>query len=279
MEKRSQGWRELDSFVDTHCHLNFNLFEADLDQVLERAGQAGVDRLVLPGIDLETSRQVLKLCEQYPTCSAAVGVHPNDALSWDGETLAELRDLCAHPAVVAVGEIGLDYHWHKAPPELQQSILLMQLDLAAEMGKPVILHSREALADLWPMLREWQQELVRQGSPLVGRCGVLHSYDGDLTTAQDALAHGFQIGVGGPVTFKNAPQKQALVQALPLEGLLLETDAPFLAPQPMRGRRNEPAYIPVIAEKIAQLHTQPLAKVAQITTQNAERLLGWRLDR
>lgn len=269
----------MDSFVDTHCHLNFNLFDADLDQVFARAAQAGVERMLLPGIDLETSRQVVQLCEQHPNCSAAVGVHPNDALTWDAQTLPALRDLCQHPSVVAIGEIGLDYYWHKAPPDVQQRILRLQLELAVEMSKPVIIHSRQSLADLWPMLQNWQQELAHQGGSLVGRCGVLHSYDGDLATALTALEHGFQIGIGGPVTFKNALQKQALVQALPLEGLLLETDAPFLAPQPMRGRRNEPANIPVIAEKIAQLHTQPLAKVAQITTRSAERLLGWRLDR
>jgi TatD DNase family protein len=269
----------LDSFVDTHCHLNFNLFEADLNQVLERASQAGVDRIVIPAIDLESSRQVLRLCEQHPNWFAAVGVHPNDVLTWDEHTLRSLRELCGHPGVVAIGEIGLDYYWHKAPPDLQQRVFRMQLELAAEMSKPVIVHSRQALADVWHMLRAWQQEIAHLDSRLLDRCGVLHSYDGDLGTALEALKHGFWIGIGGPVTFKNAPQKQALVQALPVEGLLLETDAPFLAPQPMRGRRNEPAYIPVIAEKISQLHTQPLATVAQITTHNAERLFGMEIDR
>ncbi len=269
----------MDSFVDTHCHLNFNLFENDLDQVLERAWQAGVERIVIPAIDLETSYQVVKLCEKYPNCFAAVGVHPNDALTWTEHTLPELRALSAHPSVVAIGEIGLDYYWHKAPPDLQQRIFRQQLELAAEMSKPVLVHSRESLGDLWPMLSCWQKELAALPTALTGRCGVLHSYDGDLATALSALEHGFWIGVGGPVTFKNALQKQTLVRALPLEGLLLETDAPFLAPQPMRGRRNEPAYIPVVAEKIAQLHTQPLTNVAQITTRSAERLLGWRSDR
>lgn len=269
----------MDSFVDTHCHLNFNLFEPDLDQVLDRARQAGVERILIPAIDLESSYQVVKFCERYPHCFAAAGVHPNDALTWDEQTLPALRSLCAHPSVIAVGEIGLDYYWHKAEPQLQQRIFQLQLELAAETAKPVLIHSRQSLKELWPLLARWQHELAEQHSPLVGRCGVLHSFDGDLATAQTALAHGFRIGIGGPVTFKNAQQKQTVVQSLPLEGLLLETDAPFLAPQPMRGRRNEPAYIPVIAEKIAQLHTQPLALVAQITTRSAESLLGWRSDR
>jgi TatD DNase family protein len=159
------------------------------------------------------------------------------------------------------------------------NVFSQQLALAAEIGKPVIIHSRNSLIEVWSLLKEWQQQLLHQRNPLAGRCGVLHSYEGDLETAMQALEVGFSIGVSGPVTFKNAPDRQNLMAALPLEGLVLETDAPFLAPQPVRGRRNEPAFIPLIAEKIAELHAQSLAIVAQMTTQNSERLLGWRPER
>ena len=268
----------MERFVDTHCHLNFNLFEADFAQVLERAWQAGIERILIPAIDLATSRQVVELSERDPRLYSAVGVHPNDAISWDEQTLAELRRLAQHPRVLAIGEIGLDYYRDRAPRALQQRILSAQLDLAAELAKPVLIHSRQSLQDLWPVLLSWQRKLASQQHPLSSRCGVLHSYEGDLPTALDALAHSFKIGISGPVTFRNAADKQKLVASLPLEGLLLETDAPFLAPQPVRGQRNEPAYIPMIAEKIAELQAQPRALVAEITTRSADHLLGWRSD-
>jgi TatD DNase family protein len=268
----------VEEFVDTHCHLNFNLFEADLAPVLERSWQSGVRRILMPGIDLATSRQVIELSERFPWLYAAVGIHPNDALTWDSQTLHELRLLAQHPRVLAIGEIGLDFYRDRAPRDLQQDVLLQQLALAAEIGKPVLIHTRNSLSDAWSTLETWQQQLLRDHSPLANRCGVLHSFDGDLETARMAIEHGFMIGISGPVTFKNAPDRQKLVAALPVDGLLLETDAPFLAPQPVRGRRNEPAFIPLIAEKIAELHSQSRAAVAQITTRNSERLLGWRAD-
>ena len=263
------------NFVDTHCHLNFDSFETDLNQVLENAWQAGIERILMPGVDLETSRQVIALSERDPRLFAAVGVHPNDALTWDDSTLKELHNLAEHPRVLAIGEIGLDFYRDRAPKELQKKILGEQLGLAAETGKPVLIHSRQSIHELWPILSEWQSQLDWQ-HPLAGKCGVLHSYDGDLATALDAVKEGFFIGVSGPVTFRNAPERQSLVASLPLKAILLETDAPFLAPQPYRGRRNEPAYIPVIAKKIAELHDQPLAVIADATFTNADRLLGWR---
>ncbi len=268
----------MDRFVDTHCHLNFNLFATDLEQVLERARLAGVGPILMPGIDLETSRQVVALSERHPGLYAAVGVHPNDATSWEEGTTSELRRLAQHPRVLAIGEIGLDFYRDRAPRDLQHKILVAQLELAEELGKPAIIHSRQSLDELWPVLLSWQQGLASQQHPLAQRCGILHSYDGDLAVAQQALAHGFWIGISGPVTFRNAPERQKLVTALPLEGCLLETDAPFLAPQPRRGQRNEPAFIPMIADKIAELHSKPRALVAEITTRNAEHILGWRSD-
>jgi TatD DNase family protein len=265
-------------FVDTHCHLNFNLFEPDLSEVLDRAWQSGITRILMPGIDLETSRAVVNLCERDPRLYAAVGFHPNDATAWTDSAARELAELAHHPRVLAIGEIGLDYYRDRAPRDVQQHVLEAQLDLAAELGKPVVIHSRQSLVDLWPRLAHWQESLVKSGSPLSVAPGVLHSFDGNSVTALAAIEKNFFIGIGGPVTFRNANERQQLVKQLPLTGLVLETDAPFLAPQPVRGRRNEPAYIAMIAEKIAELHSQPLAQVAEVTTQNAGRLLGWRSE-
>ncbi len=262
-------------FVDTHCHLNFNSFEADLDQVLENAWQAGIERILMPAVDLETSRQVIRLSERDPRMFAAIGIHPNDALTWDDATLQELRILAKHPRVLAIGEIGLDFYRDRAPQDLQKQILWEQLALAAEIGKPVLIHSRQSLHELWPILSDWKNQLDEQ-SPLAEKCGVLHSYDGDLETALAAVMQGFYIGISGPVTFRNAPERQSLVASLPVEAMLLETDAPFLTPHPYRGRRNEPGYIPLIASKIADLHSQPLEVIAEVTFTNADRLLGWR---
>lgn len=229
----------------------------------------------MPAVDLESSRQVIKISEMDPRLFAAVGVHPNDALTWNDATLDELRILANHPKVLAVGEIGLDYYREHAPHDLQKKILRGQLDLAAEIGKPVLIHSRQSLHELWQILSVWQVQLGKL-HPLAGNCGVLHAYEGDLATAMEAIAQGFYIGIGGPVTFRNAQARQLLVTALPITGILLETDAPFLAPQPYRGRRNEPSYIPVIARKISELHSQPLEVIAEVTFTNSDQLLGWR---
>lgn len=263
-------------FVDTHCHLNFNSFQEDLDTVLNNAWQAGIERILMPAIDIETCRQVIDLCDRDARLFAAVGIHPNEAATWDHATRDQLLNFARHPRVLAIGEIGLDYYRERAPHAAQKAILQQQLALAGQVYKPVLIHSRQSMHDLWPLLMDWQDQLVRQDHPLAGRCGVLHSYDGDLATAHAASQHGFMIGISGPLTFRNAPEKQAVAAALPLESLLLETDAPFLTPHPFRGRRNEPAYIPLIAEKLAELHQQPLSVVAEVTFANADRLLGWR---
>lgn len=263
-------------FADTHCHLNLNLFQSDLNEVLERALQQGVERILIPGIDLETSRRAVQLSEANDHLYAAVGVHPNDAVSWQKGTLAELKELTSSPRVVAIGEIGLDYFRDFAPADLQKEILLAQLTLAAETRKPVIIHSRRSLVDLWQILTTWHKTLLDHNSTLAQRPGVLHAYEGDLETARQAIQLGFQIGIGGPVTFKNAKERQTVAASLPLQNILLETDAPFLAPHPFRGLRNEPGYVVWVAEKIAVLHSRPLAEIAAVTTNNADRFFGWR---
>lgn len=264
--------------TDTHCHLNFNIYEADRERVLARAWEAGLERLLIPAIDLTSGEATVELAESHPNIYAAVGVHPNDALSWGVETLAQLRELAAHPKVVAIGEIGLDYYRDRTPRELQQRVLRQQLELAAELRLPVILHNRQAGEDLLEILRVWQMQRVTTSLPLAGRPGVLHSFsdrEDREEVARQALSLDFFIGVSGPVTFRNAENLQRVIASLPLESLLVETDAPFLTPHPLRGQRNEPAYVRLIAGKIAELHAQSFETVAQITTANARRLFDW----
>lgn len=268
----------MDVFVDTHCHLNLNLFQDDLPEVLDRAGLLGVERILVPGVDLETSRRAVLLAEEYPNLFAAVGVHPNDAATWTGSSLAELRALARSPRVLAIGEIGLDYYRNFAPPQLQKEILMVQLDLAKEVDKPVVIHSRQSLSDLWQILSSWIQGAEPTAILPLQSPGVLHSFDGDLETALQAIKKGFMIGVSGPVTFHNALERQEIVSGLPLANILIETDAPYLTPHPYRGRRNEPAYVVYVAEKIAAIKGLSISEVAAVTTSNADRIFGWRTN-
>ncbi len=269
--------------TDTHCHLDFNKFDADRDEVLARAWAAGLTRILIPGITLPSSRAAVKLAESHPRLFAAVGIHPNDVDKFHVDTLPHLREIAKNPKVVAIGEIGLDYYWDRAPHDHQQKVLQEQLGLAAELRLPIILHSREkgdtphgaCAEDLMKILEEWVNRLKVEKNPLAERPGMLHSFSGTRETAQRAIQLGFYIGVTGPVTFKNVRERQEVVAALPLELLLIETDAPFLAPHPHRGQRNEPAFVGEIADKIAQLHSRNLEEVTATTSTSAAQLFSW----
>ncbi len=277
------------SLTDTHCHLDFHKFDPDRSAVIERAMQTGIRKILIPALDWDTSLAVLALARSDPMLHAAVGFHPTDAEKWTIDSPLRLRELIAGdsapPKIVAIGEIGLDYYWVKEPQKQahQREVLVQLLRLAAATDRPAILHMREendawhgeASADLLDILTDWHTELAQAGSPLLERAGVLHSFNGTLETAERALALGFYIGVTGPVTYKNAGQKRQVISSLPLERLLIETDAPFLAPVPVRGQRNEPAYVAHIADKIAEIHSKRPAEVAGITTGNAARLFAW----
>ena len=230
---------------------------------------------MVPGIDLETSRQAIQLSERDPRLFAAVGVHPNDCAGWTDANLRVLRELAAHPRVRAIGEIGLDYYWEETSHELQAEVLRAQLTLAEELNLPVVIHNRESFHDLWPILEAWQQHLTQVGSALAETPGVLHSFEGEIAQAKAAVNQHFLLGISGPVTFKNARARQDLVAAMPIDALLIETDAPYLTPDPFRGRRNEPAHVVRITDKIAELQQQRLERVAAITARNASRLFRW----
>jgi TatD DNase family protein len=271
--------------TDTHCHLDFNKFDEDRLAVLQRASEAGVERILVPGLDLKSSWSAIQLAESHPHLYAAVGFHPTDLENFSEKAFEELKSLVDHPKVVAVGEIGIDYYWVKEAQKqaLQREVLKKQLDFARSINKPVIIHMREendawfgqASVDLLAILSEWHKKLQAENHPLAEKPGVLHSYNGNLETAQAALDLNFYIGVTGPVTYKNAEEKRRIIGQIPLERLLIETDAPFLAPVPQRGKRNEPAFVVYIADKIAEIHKTTREQVAKITTENAERLFGW----
>ena len=262
--------------IDSHCHLDLEQFDADRSAVIAQARAQGVDLIINPGIDLQHSRQAVALAEAHPGIYAAVGVHPNSSHDFTPETLEELRTLCDHPKVVAVGEIGLDYHWETVTPKVQKQAFVAQLGLAAEAGLPVIIHSRESNKDVSTILHAWvhREEFIHSKLAQRPYTGVLHAYSGDLAMAREAYEWGFVLSLGGPVTYKNARQLHELTPQLRLDRLMLETDAPFLTPHPHRGTRNEPAHIGLIRDKLAMLYDLTPEKVAVITTQVAIRFFG-----
>lgn len=272
--------------TDTHCHLDLTKFDEDRGAVIQRALETGIERILVPALDLESSKAVIKLANSQPNIFAAVGFHPTDLDTWTDSSISDLHDLITTTEkIVAIGEIGLDYYWVKKPDKqaLQRKYLKQQLQLAQEVGLPVVIHMREendawfgqASTDLLEILTAWQNELKAQDHPLAEKPGVLHSFNGTLETAQTALEYNFYIGVTGPVTYKNAEQKQNIMKEIPLNKLLIETDAPFLAPVPHRGKRNEPAFVAHIADKIAEIHMTTREQVANITSANANHLFGW----
>ena len=272
--------------TDTHCHLDFNKFNEDRDAVIQRALDAGVERILVPSLELESSKAVIELANSHSIIYAAIGFHPTDLETWKDTSTKDLQHLSmSTDKIVAIGEIGLDYYWVKEPEKqaLQREYLKHQLQLAQETNLPIIIHMREA-NDEWfgpasihllEILTEWQGNLKSTSHPLAEKPGVLHSFNGTLETAQKAIDLNFYIGVTGPVTYKNAEEKRNVIKQLPLEKLLIETDAPFLTPVPYRGKRNEPAFVAHIADKIAEIHMTTREQVAEITSVNANHLFGW----
>ena len=290
---------QLEQWVDTHAHLDSAKFDGDREAVIRRAREAGVWPVVTIGADLASSRAAVALAERYSGLYATVGVHPHSASSVEAGTLDALRELARHPRVVAVGEVGLDYYYEFSPREVQREVFEAQLALADEVGKPVAVHLRDQRGQMGVyalavrVLSEWVSGRASRGGhgdaptsverkasaaghrdapATVGGAGVLHCFSGTLEVARAMIGLGFYLGVDGPVTYPNARALQAVVAALPLERLVLETDCPYLAPQARRGKRNEPGYLPYIGEKVAELHGVETTRVAKVTRKNAVRL-------
>ena len=251
-------------FVDTHCHLNDEKFNADINEVISRAVEAGVTRIINFGDTLNNSDRVVELAVEHEELYAGIGVHPEEAFDMSQDDLDRLAASTKHEKVVAIGEIGLDYYWEKDADRrrLQQKIFVAQLDVARQLDLPVCIHERDAHGDAMTILK-------REGR---GLRGVMHCYSGSLEMARELWKMGWLIGVDGPLTFKNAAKLPEIVKAAPLDMLLIETDAPYMAPTPHRGKRNEPSYVVLVAEKLAELRAEPLELIARQTTLNAERL-------
>ncbi|MGI8688419.1 MAG: TatD family hydrolase [Thermomicrobiales bacterium] len=254
-------------FCDSHAHLDAPQFDDDRAALLQRAAGAGVRAIINVGYNPGTWPTTLALAATHPGVFACLGFHPNDAATWDDAMIATLAELHAQPKVVAVGETGLDYYRDYAPPERQRAAFMAQLALARTLGKPVVIHHREAREDLLGILRA---EVAAHGSVH----GVLHAFNGGPAFAAALLAFGLHLGIGGPVTFKNATELHDAVRALPLDRLVIETDSPYLAPHPHRGRRNESVYVALVAERIAMLKETDVETIAAATTANAARLFG-----
>lgn len=251
-------------FIDSHAHIQLSQFNRDQDAVLKRAHEASVSNILVIGFDMETSRGAVELAEKHPHIYATVGMHPHDAKDMTPDVIKTFRELATHPKVIALGEMGLDYYRNLSPRPIQKIAFEQQLDLAEELQMPIVIHNRDAYMDILPIL-EARHGRIR---------GVLHCFTGDVELMQRSLAIGFHIGIGGIVTYPNAKDIQAVAREVPEDRLLIETDCPWLAPQFRRGKRNEPAYVRAVAEKIADLRNTSIETIGKITTENFNLLTG-----
>ena len=249
---------------DTHAHYDASRFDSDRDTVLSALPGDGVGLVVDPGCDLPSSRAAVALAEKYSHVYAAVGVHPEDCAGFQDGDLEELRQLLRHPKAVAIGEIGLDYYWEENPPrDFQQTVFRKQLALASELDLPVIVHDREAHGDSLAIIQEF---------PTV--TGVFHCFSGSPEMAAELLKRGWYLGFDGPITYKNAKRAPEVAAVTPLERIVVETDAPYMAPVPMRGKRNDSRYLPYVIEKMARWKGVTPEELTEITFANGKRLFG-----
>jgi len=246
--------------VDSHAHLQWVSFNRDRKEVIGRAREFGVKYIVNIGFDVDSSRKAVELAERYEGLYATVGVHPHNASQFSDDALNELRRLSRHAKVVAVGEIGLDYYRNRSPRNTQKRVFEAQLGLAEELGLPVVVHDREAHMEILEILSGFEGSLE----------GVIHCFSGSREMAERCVRYGFYISFAGPVTFPNSRRLQVIARWIDLSKILLETDSPWLAPQERRGKRNEPAFLPFIAKKIAKLKGIPVDELGEATTRNAK---------
>ena len=247
--------------TDTHTHLDHHSFEGERDEIVRRADEAGVTRIINIGCNRESIPTTLALAETYDCVEAVVGWHPQDAIDCKAEDLDYVEHLArTHPKVVALGEMGLDYYWDTSPKDVQHRVFREQIRLARKLGMPIVIHNRDAHADVVAILREEKAYDVG---------GVMHCFSGSWETAQLCLDMNFYLSFGGPITFKNAKQPKEVLAKVPMDRLLVETDAPYLTPHPYRGKRNETGYVRLVAEAAAEIKGLALADFAAITTANA----------
>lgn len=248
------------ALIDTHAHLDFSEFDKDRNEVIAKAWDSGISYIVNIGADLESSKRSVKLAWEYPFIFATVGIHPHDASSLDKSTLMELEQLAINDKVMAIGEIGLDYHYDNSPRDIQKEAFIKQIELAKELSLPIVIHNREADKDILDILKEYYND---------GNGGILHCFGSDLEMARECLDLGLYLAFGGVTTFKNSGELPVVLKEVPLDKILLETDSPYLTPVPFRGNRNEPKFVRQVAEKIAEIKEISLIEVAETTTKNA----------
>ncbi|MFC4777171.1 TatD family hydrolase [Paenibacillus sp. GCM10023252] len=253
------------SFMDTHTHLDSEKFDGEREEIIARATEAGISHLINIGFNRDTIPTTLELAEQYDFIYAAVGWHPVDSIDMKPEDLEWIEQLCAHPKVVAIGEIGLDYHWDTSPKDVQQRVFREQIRLARKVKKPIVIHNRDAHEDVVRILREEHAEEVG---------GVMHCFSGSWETAKQCLDMNFYISFGGPLTFQNARVPKEVLGKVPLDRILIETDSPYMAPHPKRGKRNESSYVVLVAEAAAEILGKSLEEIAKITTENGKNCFG-----
>jgi TatD DNase family protein len=252
--------------IDSHAHIDDQKFNEDREAVLENARAAGVELIINPGADEASSFRAVAMSEKYPMVYATVGIHPHDAKDYDAPKHdALLTEWAKKEKVVAIGEIGLDYHYDYSPRDVQQEVFIRQLIIAKAVELPIVIHNRESMEDMVRILKEYFV-------PEYG--GIMHSYSGSVEMAKVFLDMGFHLSISGPLTFSNARKLPEVVAMMPLERLLIETDSPYLTPTPHRGKRNEPAYVRLVAAEIARIRGMTVEEVAAITTANAKSVFG-----
>lgn len=249
--------------IDVHAHLTDERFN-DVEDVLARAGETGINKVVCSAFNIDSSKKAVELASKYKNVFANVGLHPENVDEFDNQTLLQIEDLCKSQKVVAVGEIGLDYHFVQDNKQKQKEIFIEQMNLANRLQLPVVIHCRDAMGDLI--------EIIKQNPPL--KNSLLHCYSGSVESAKILMKYGFSFSFGGVVTFKNAKNVVEVVKELPLERILLETDCPYMTPVPFRGQRNEPKNVVYVADAISKIKNISIEEVAKVTTQNAERLFN-----
>ncbi len=253
-------------FIDTHCHLNFHAFDQDIDQVIKNARNNGVDSIVIPGAKIDSSQKAVEIASIYENCFAAVGVHPHHAEELKGQGIKVLKDIAENDKVIAIGEIGLDYHEENLTEKIkiiQKELLKMQLEIAIVLKLPVILHCREAFEDMLPIIANYKIK------------GVFHCFGGETEDLRKVLNMGYYVGFDGNITYKNAQNLRDLVLETPLDRILIETDSPYLSPEPYRGERNIPQHVKIVAETIAGIKNIKLEEIALYTTNNAKQLFNY----
>lgn len=248
---------------DTHCHLNSPKLQDDLELLIHKARENDVHEIVIPGYDYDSNVRALEIAEEWMGIHVAVGYHPCDLNDLTDNHYQKLYEWAKREEVVAIGEIGLDYYWDTVTPELQKQMFRKQIHIAKELNLPIVIHDREAHGDILQILKE-------ENAAQIG--GIMHCFSGSWEMAQECLKMNFYISFGGPVTYKNGKRPQEVASKVPLDRLLIETDSPYLTPEPYRGKRNEPAYVKHVAEKIASLRGLELEEFGKLTAENARRV-------